>query len=203
MPDSVIFTAISRGSTLTKMVVDQIESMISEGDLSPGDRLPSERDLAVQFNVSRTVIREAVAALHAKSLITPMANGGALIRTPSVESVSQSLAMYFNAGPVELDYGKVHEVRRLLEIKIAALAASRRTTADIAALESIIQNTASSSLDRHSFAETDIQFHTSLARSTHNELFGLLMDSMSGVMFRVRETGFDIVLNAYLPASYR
>jgi GntR family transcriptional repressor for pyruvate dehydrogenase complex len=166
--------------------------MIAERHLSPGDRLPSERDLALQFNVSRTVIREAVAALSAKSLLEPQANGGAIVRTPSAESVSQSLAMFLNTGLVELDYGKVNEVRRLLEVEIAALAAARRTDADLASLESIVANTEASSKDRHEFAANDTEFHMALARATQNELFVLLMESMSRILFLVRETGFDV-----------
>jgi len=192
MSDTVTFQAVARSSTLTKLIINQIESMITERHIRPGDRLPSERELALQFNVSRTVIREAVAALSAKSLLEPQPNGGPIVRTPSAETVSQSLAMYLNKGLLEFDYAKIHEVRRLLEVEIASLAASRRTEADLTYLEANIQNTMVASLDRHEFAGNDMEFHTGLARASQNELFVLLMDSMAKVLFRVRATGYDV-----------
>ncbi|GAB4540407.1 MAG: FadR/GntR family transcriptional regulator [Anaerolineae bacterium] len=187
-----LFQTIKRGTTLANRVTHQIEQLIIEGHLQPGDRLPPERELAHQFGVSRTVVREAVRALVAKSLLEVQPGSGTVVRRPTTRSVAQSMTMLLRAGRPEIDYDKVHEVRRLLEVEIAGLAAERRTPEDLEEMAEILRQASEIQDDQHCFPECDVAFHAALARATHNELFSLLLDSMADVMIKVRELGFTV-----------
>lgn len=188
-----LFKAISREPTLSERVTAQIETLIVQSQLHPGDRLPPERELAEQFGVSRTVIREAIRTLSAKGLLEVQSGGGTIVCSPSVETVAQSMNLYLRGGQPQLDYGKIHEVRYLLEVEIAGLAAERRSTEDLARMEAILREaTAKGADNRETFARTDVAFHAALAQATHNQLFGLILDSLADIMFEVRLSGFDV-----------
>lgn len=192
MTQSTLFQAVPRPGTLTSRLIKQIEEMMTERSLQPGDRLPPERELSQQFGVSRTVIREAVAALAAKSLLEIVPGGGAVVRTLDAGAVSRSLSLLLRTGPTTYSYEKVNEVRRLLEVEIAGLAAARRTEGDLNVLEETLRSASPDDPDRAHFAARDLAFHAALARATHNELFSLLLDSISDVLLKVREQGFDV-----------
>ncbi len=190
-PQTELFEVIQRDSTLVSQVVEQIEGLIIEGRLRPGDLLPPENELARQLGVSRTVIREAMRTLIAKDLLHVQAGSGTVISAPSGKSLAQSVALLLRNGNSELDIDKVVQVRRLLEIEIAGLAAERRTAEDLARMEETLHQMARVS-DRESFAKSDVDFHTALALATHNELFVLLLDSISDVMLETRRTGYNV-----------
>jgi GntR family transcriptional repressor for pyruvate dehydrogenase complex len=197
MPDEVaptvpdqLFSTVEREPTLANRITAQLENLITSNHLQPGDRLPSERELARQFGVSRTVVREAVRALVAKSLLDVQSGSGTVVRSPSIASVSRSVAMLMRVGGVPVDYSKVNEIRRLLEIEIVGLAAQRRTPEDLLKLEANLQESQAIQHDRNLFPENDVAFHLALAGATHNELFIVLLDSLSDIMLTVRETGF-------------
>jgi GntR family transcriptional repressor for pyruvate dehydrogenase complex len=185
-----LFSTVVREPTLANRITVELENMIAANHLQPGDRLPSERELARQFGVSRTVIREAVRALVAKSLLEVQSGSGTVVRSPSIESVSKSVSMLLRSGGLPVDYGKVNEVRRLLELEIAGLAAQRRTQEDLLKLESIVREMRNIQHNRERFAQNDVAFHIALAEATHNELFVVLLNSLADIMLKVRETGF-------------
>ena len=186
-----LFKTLQRESTLSERVTSQIENLIIASHLQPGDHLPPERELARQFGVSRTVVREAIRALVAKSLLETRSGGGTVVRSPTAEAVAQSMSLFLRAGQPQLDYNKVLEVRRILEVEIAGLAAERRTAEDLKKMDEILQETAKAE-GRDHFAKNDVAFHAALAHATHNELFGLLLDSIADIMFKVRYLGFDV-----------
>jgi GntR family transcriptional repressor for pyruvate dehydrogenase complex len=191
-PQTELFEFIQRDSTLVSRVVEQIEGLIIKGQLRPGDLLPPENELARQLGVSRTVIREAMRTLIAKDLLQVRAGSGTVISTPTGKSLAQSMALLLRNSNSELDIDKVVQVRRLLEIEIAALAAERRSAEDLARLEESLDQMVHVSDHREGFAKSDVEFHTALARATHNELFVLLLDSISDVMLEGRRTGFNV-----------
>jgi GntR family transcriptional repressor for pyruvate dehydrogenase complex len=187
-----LFQAMPREATLANRVTHEIEQLIVNGRLKTDKRIPSERDLAGQFGVSRTVVREAVRGLVAKGLLEVKPGSGTIVRAPTARSVTQSMSLFLRGSQADLSYDKVHEVRRVLEIEIAGLAAARRTPDDLATLEQILQQMADMRTDPERFPQLDVLFHAALASATHNELFALLLDSLSEVMIRVRQMGFNV-----------
>src|SRR5437868_4206273 len=119
--DEELFRTLPRETTLANQVSQQLEALIIERRLQPGDRLPAERELARQFGVSRTVIREAVRSLAAKGMLEVRSGSGTIVRAPNAAAVSQSMTLFLRAGYPELDYRKVLEVRSILEVEIAGL----------------------------------------------------------------------------------
>jgi GntR family transcriptional regulator, transcriptional repressor for pyruvate dehydrogenase complex len=187
-----LFQAMPREATLANRVTQEIEQLIVDGRLKTGKRIPSERDLAGQFGVSRTVVREAVRGLVAKGLLEVKPGSGTMVRTPSARSITQSMSLFLRAHQADLSYDKIHEVRRILEIEIAGLAAARRMPEDLATLEQILERMADMRADPERFPQLDVLFHAALAAATHNELFALLLDSIADVMIRVRQMGFNV-----------
>jgi GntR family transcriptional regulator, transcriptional repressor for pyruvate dehydrogenase complex len=186
------FQPVERHSTLTSRVTRQLETMIIENRLHPGDRLPSERDLAVEFGVSRTVVREAVRALVAKNLLEVNPGSGTLVRRPSMDSVARSMALLLRVGQEQVDYEKLHEVRRTLEVEIAGLAAERRTEEDLEMIDQLLAEAPDTWNDREQFARHDLAFHNALARAAHNEIFLFVLNSLADIMLEVRRIAFTV-----------
>jgi len=192
MVNTELFETMQRDPSLRDKLAAQIEGMIVEQRLQPGDKLPSERELSALYGVSRTVIREAVATLTAKSLLEPQRGGGILVKAPDIASVSRSLTLCLRLGRPELTYDKVHEVRSLIEVEIAGLAALRRTDEDIQALETLLDAIDPDAIDRTAFAQVDVAFHRQLAAATHNDLYSVILDSIADVLIDVRTLGYDV-----------
>jgi GntR family transcriptional repressor for pyruvate dehydrogenase complex len=182
-----------RSASLVQLVTDQIETMIRERRLVEGDQLPNERELCRQFGVSRTVVREAIAWLSAKSLLEVRsgASGGIVVRAPTAEYVSDSLSLLLSLEHDPSQHAKVLEVRRLLEVEIAALAAERRTTADLDKMTAILAAHEQVRDDRERFAQLDLDFHVAMASATQNELFVVLLNSLRGISLSIRRLGYS------------
>lgn len=187
-----IVRELSRELTLSNRVVVELERLIVESHLETGARLPSERELAAQFGVSRTVVREAMRALGAKGLVT-IANGrGTVVQAPTALSAAESMSLLLRMQPGGFDYEKVVEVRRVLETHIAVLAAERRTKADIASMEAILREAEQKLDDPDAFVEEDIAFHRALAAATHNEIFLVILESISQMLIDGRRLALRV-----------
>ncbi len=184
------FQALPR-NTLAEQVTEQLEDFIVSQHLQAGDRLPSERELAKQFGVSRTVVREAVRALQARSMVEVSSGSGTVVRDVSTQSVSKSFSMLLRQGRPHVDYGLVSEVRRLLEVEMSGLAAARRTADDLEKLQEIVHTMDEMQRDRESFARIDVEFHVAVAAATHNNLFVVMLESLADIMLEVRLTGYE------------
>jgi GntR family transcriptional repressor for pyruvate dehydrogenase complex len=189
---AALFGMLARDATLAERVTDEIKGILVSGQLRPGDRMPPERELARQFGVSRTVIREAVRSLMAQGLLEVYAGSGTIVRNPSANAVAESMALFLQVGREDFDYRKIQEVRRLLEVEIAGLAAERRTQDDLDALAAVLADTAQVGDDCDGWLKNDMAFHALLAKSTKNELFSLLLDSIADIMVSVRRLGFHV-----------
>jgi GntR family transcriptional regulator, transcriptional repressor for pyruvate dehydrogenase complex len=195
-PQSEMFANLAlraRSGSLVQLVTDQIETMIRARRLVEGDQLPPERELCRQFGVSRTVVREAVAWLSAKNLVEVRggASGGIVVRGPTAEQVSDSLSLLLSHDHDPSQQAKVLEVRRLLEVEIAALAAERRTDADLHKLEAILAEHEDVRDDRERYAQLDLDFHVVIAGATQNELFVILLDALRGISLSMRRLGYS------------
>jgi len=191
-PQGELFGVLARESTLAERVAEQMKRLIVAGHLQSGDRLPPERELAQQFGVSRTVVREAVRGLTAQGLLVVRAGSGSVVRNPSVGDVAESMALYLRMGRTDADHRKILEVRRVLEVEIAGLAAERRTPEDIARMEAILAETAAVSDTCDGWLANDMAFHAVLAQATQNELFSILVDSLAEVLVTVRRLSYRV-----------
>ena len=188
--EKVSIAAVPRSPTLSARVTEAVEQLIADNELVPGDRMPSERVLAEKFDFSRTVIREAVRSLVAKGLLDVRRGSGTVVCGPQANFVSRSLSLLLQAGGTSTGYDQVHEVRTLLELHIASLAAERRSEVDIMNLDRALDLMVRDH-DRSSFAHADLAFHSALAGAAKNPLLLVLHDSIADVMVAVRRQAFD------------
>lgn len=162
---------------LFEQIVEQIERRILRGDLKPGDKLLPERELADQFGVSRTAIREAVKALEQKGLIEVQPGRGTFVINSTPQAVRHSLDLMLKFDRAE-GIRSLVEVREILEPEIASLAASRATNEQITAMQEIVSLMDTSLEDINAFIEADLDFHLTLAESTQNVLIPTLVDTL-------------------------
>jgi GntR family transcriptional repressor for pyruvate dehydrogenase complex len=171
---------------LYEQIVNQIEQRIIAGDLKVGDQLPPEKELAEQFGVSRTAVREAIKALREKRLVEIRIGKGTFITNAAPETMRRSLGliMKFGAGN-----GSSHlvEVREILEPEIAALAATRITEEYIAAMQQAVATMDTALDDVDVFVEADLDFHLALAEGTQNPIIPILMDSIIDMLREQRK----------------
>jgi GntR family transcriptional repressor for pyruvate dehydrogenase complex len=162
---------------LYERIVSQIEQRIETGELKVGDQLPSERELAEQFTVSRTAVREAVKALRQKGLVEIRLGRGTFITNGTTDTIRNSLGLLMKFGGKNGSMNLV-EVREILEPEIAALAATRITDEYITAMREAVEimDTALDNVDV--FVEADLDFHLALAEGTQNPFIPILMDSI-------------------------
>ncbi len=179
-----LFQEVPREPRLSDKVAEMMLETILSRKLQVGDRLPSERELGEQFNVSRTVVREAVRALVAKGVIEVRSGSGLRVAAVDAAAVSESMSLYLRGAP--LDFEKVHEVRTLLEVHIAGVAAERVTDADLARLRDVHERMQREAGDVESAARDDLEFHRMIARATQNDLYLLLMDSIGSALIHIR-----------------
>lgn len=190
-PPGRIFPRVTREPRLSDKVADMLLRTITTHRLRPGERLPSERELGEQFGVSRTVIREAVRALAAKGVIEVRTGSGLRVAAVGASAVSESMNLYLRGSGV-LDYGKVNEVRHVLEIQVAGLAAERATDEDIAELRATCERMGEVLDDLEAASVADVEFHRAVVRCTHNELYLVMLDSIGHVLLEIRRATLGV-----------
>lgn len=179
-----LFEQVAREPRLSDKVADLMLETILSKRLDVGDRLPSERELGEQFGVSRTVVREAVRALVAKGVITVRSGSGLRVAAVDASAVRESMSLFLRGGT--LDFEKVHEVRALLEVHMAGVAAERADEQDLSRLRDVHERMRREAADVESAARDDLEFHRVIARATQNDLYLLLMDSIGSALIDIR-----------------
>jgi GntR family transcriptional repressor for pyruvate dehydrogenase complex len=177
------FRQVQRSDRLSIQVANQIEELILSGILKIGEKLPPERELCEQFGVSRTVVREAVRVLEAKGLLKSQSGSGTYVRALKSLDVANSLGMYLSTHDGISSYGDLMEVRRILEVQIAAIAAERAVEDCFVKLEAVLDQMKSAMDDPQAFAKHDLQFHVTLAHCTGNELLAAVLDPFADAMY--------------------
>ena len=170
---------------LYEQLAERIRQQILSGALNPGDRLPTERDVARDYGVSRTVVREAVKTLQQDGLIEVKAGLGTFVVDATDKAFSQSLSllMSVNLSDNLLD---VVEIREILEVQMAALAATRAKPEDIEKLKSAVGIMDQSLDDVSEFIKQDHAFHLALAQATQNAVMPLLVSSIVDLLQQLR-----------------
>ncbi len=178
-----------QSARLYEKIVEQIEAQVLKGELHYGDRLPTERELADKFGVSRTAVREAVKALVEKGLVQSYPGRGTFITNGASRAVRDSLGFMMKIGATEGSDNLV-ETREILEPEIAALAAERASDEDLATLRQCLATMDAALNDADAFIEADLNFHLALARATQNALIPTLIDPIVGLLREHRKQIF-------------
>jgi len=182
---------VVRSSRLYEQIVQQVEESIQKGALKTGDKLPPERELAQQFGVSRTAVREAVKALREKAFVEAYPGRGTFIMETSAHPIRLSLDRMVKAGQAE-GSRYLTEVREMMEPEIAALAAERAEAEDLAAMHESFEVMERAKRDPDAFIEADLDFHLALAEAAANPIILSLIDSIVGLLREQRMGIFQV-----------
>lgn len=175
--DSTLLQPI-RAARIYSEIVDRVLSLVKEGRIGVGDRLPSERQLAQQLNVSRSALREAMTALEVLGVVEIRPGVGIFIGSnASTEDdgtvVKQVSELITEVGPLE-----ILEIRGLFEPGVARLAAVRRSDDDLAAMDASIQQMESELAQGREGWDPDWGFHRAVAAASRNPIAALVLDTL-------------------------
>ena len=157
-------------------IVDQVKSLISEGKLKPGDRLPPERRLVKEFGVSRPSLREALNTLMAMGFIEIEKSKGAMVKSVISEKIEGPLSLLIKSDVQKLF--DLIEVRKAIEAEGAFLAAQRATEEDIRRLERVFDEMKVAFSEGRSWEKEDADFHLAMAQATHNMIQTHIMSTI-------------------------
>ena len=163
-------------------VAKDLEVRILEGSLKPGDRLPSERALALELSVSRPTLREAIQKLVSKGLLSTKHGGGTVVTDRLRASFADPWQDMLKGHP--LLQSDMLEFRHMLEGEAALLAAERATDVDIERFDAAFAalEAAYDSDDMQACIDTDVAFHQVIAEASHNAMIGHLSASLMRVV---------------------
>ncbi|UOR13092.1 FadR/GntR family transcriptional regulator [Halobacillus amylolyticus] len=162
-------------------VADELLNMIKKGDLKSGDKLNSVQQLAEDFSVGRSAIREALSALRAKGIVEMRQGEGTYIREfdPKVLTTSIATATVLMS---EKDIRDLLEIRRILELGSVSSAVENAKESDIKAIEKALSDMHNAKGDEQLGEKADLRFHMAIAEASHNRFLIDLMDSVSETM---------------------
>lgn len=161
---------------LFEKIASQLVHEITEGKLTVGEKLPSERIMADQYNVSRNVIREAIRVLDEKGFVQVMAGRGGFVCKPDGQKLTENLSTVVENSSTSL--AEIVDAREVFETAVATCAVSRATPAEITHLESLYVKMGKASDYAADFATLDQEFHMTLARCAGNSILSMLADSI-------------------------
>jgi GntR family transcriptional regulator, transcriptional repressor for pyruvate dehydrogenase complex len=155
-------------------VASQIHRLIADGRLKPGDRLPSERELAEVFGVSRSSVRDAIRVLEMRGLVEPKHGEGTLVRQVPLDAIVSPLADVLTASK-DLT-AELFDMRRILEPPVARAAAVRATPEDLEALDQILERQALRVRAGEVAIAEDNEFHYRIATAAKNRVVLRVID---------------------------
>ncbi|QGQ44379.1 FadR/GntR family transcriptional regulator [Metabacillus sediminilitoris] len=176
---SVDIKSLSR-KTLSNQVIDEIISLLTTGQLKPGDRLPSELELMEICNVSRPVIREAMTSLEVLGIVNRKTRNGTFF-SDKIGSKPFSMMLALSAT----DLSSIIETRVALELGLITLAAEKITDEELAKLRDLIEEM--KSLPSEDSSEIDKEFHKIIALAANIPLFEAIIDPLQNFHQKVLE----------------
>src|SRR5688572_20185970 len=171
--DKLSLRPLSPPRNLTREAVDRLSAEITSGNMEPGARLPTEQEMMSAMGVSRTVVREAVAALRAEGLVVTRQGSGAFV-------AADASRVPFRIDPEGLssiaDVLDVMELRLAIEVEAAALAAERITPERLAPIGRALRAIETAIGRGESAIYQDFAFHLAIAKATGNPRFAQLLE---------------------------
>jgi GntR family transcriptional repressor for pyruvate dehydrogenase complex len=175
-----------------EIVVQHVRGLIERGELRPGDRLPPERELAVQLGVSRPSVRAGLRSLAAIGILQTRHGAGTFITDGPPTLGAEPLS--FLAALHGFTQDEMYEARRALEVGVTGLAAERATDDQIATIAEEVTSLFASLDDPQEFLRHDIRFHRAVASASRNPILASLVEMVSTIFYghrskKVEEVG--------------
>lgn len=175
-----------------EQIIEQIRDMIIDGTLKKGDKLPTERNLAEQLGVSRASVREALRALEIMGLVESRQGDGNFIRQSFESSLYEPISLMFMLE--ESKPKDILELRRMIEIEAASLAAVNMTDEQIKDLKNLVDNMKTSENEDEN-VQFDIQFHYKIAEASGNFLVVNILNVISNIMDKFIKNARSMIIS--------
>ena len=194
-PRSQTKTARNRRNRLSDQIAEKIKDKLIADGLQPGDKLPTEPELADLYDVSRSVVREAGRILDERGLVDIRPGRGMIVAEFDGTSISRQFELM-----LELKHGAfpdLMEMRLVLEVGMTELAAQRRTPADEARIRTALKEFSAAGDDHVSALAWDLEFHEAIAAASGNQFFVHIVNPINEYLHRVYETslGYEAAQN--------
>lgn len=176
-----------RTKKIYEEVADSLIDMIKAGNLSPGNKLESVEQLAKNFNVGRSAIREALSGLRTMGLVEMRQGEGTYVKEfdPSKFTLPVTSAFLMKLEDVK----ELYQVRKILEVGTAGIAAANHQEEDLLEIEKALLEMKDTKGNEELAEKADLRFHLAIAKATHNQMLIYLMGSVSEIMAEtIRET---------------
>jgi GntR family transcriptional regulator, transcriptional repressor for pyruvate dehydrogenase complex len=164
-------------TNLYEQIANHLEQVILNPTIDIEPKLPSEQALAIQFSVSRTVIREALKLLKERGLIIQKNGDGSYITKPRTDTVSSAISRIIHMDKIDND--DLHGIRIILEVAAARLAALNAKPEEIEELKKIVDSMENRTLTFPERIKKDAEFHITLAKASRNELLTMFVETMT------------------------
>jgi GntR family transcriptional repressor for pyruvate dehydrogenase complex len=183
--DSPVFGIFNR-DLLPDRIAERLVSLIAERKLRPGDKLPSERDLAAMMQVSRPSLREALRALDMMKIIEIRHGSGTYVASLKPERLIEHFDFVFSLD--DSTFAQALAARAMLEPSLAAAAAQNATEAELSTIGACMERAAMSVHDPKLFLEADLALHQAITAAVHNQIISRFMSTLGrlGLASRMR-----------------
>jgi GntR family transcriptional repressor for pyruvate dehydrogenase complex len=178
---------LQRPDSLVERVVNAIREEIESGRLTAESRLPTEQQLTEQLNVSRSVVREAVAQLKADGILVSRRGLGSFIS----QNPSGTVFRFPSQKGRKPDLVQLFEMRLWTETQAASIAAQRRDEADLQRMRTALQEMHDKRSDLPAAALADVEFHRAIADASKNDYFVAFHDFLRGQLAEARRTAWE------------
>ena len=167
-------------ATLPQEIVKALTDLIMKRVWKPGDLIPSEKELAIRFQVGRSTIREAVKSLVVLGVLEARAGEGSFVREPTSELLSGGFRWGLLLSEGNLD--DFVDVRVLIEVECARRAAANRTDDLVSQLDATIEDMRSEPMDHGAFMDSDTRFHLGIAHAARNPIFETVGSTIQSIV---------------------
>ncbi|MDY7564135.1 FadR/GntR family transcriptional regulator [Pseudomonas sp. RTC3] len=188
---------IQRPDSLVVRVVSAIRTEIDSDQLAPGSRLPTEQQLAEQLNVSRSVVREAIAQLKADGVLIARRGLGSFISQTPTGTVFR----FPKKNGRRPDLAQMFEMRLWIETQAASIAAVRRDAADLQRMKEALQEMHDKRTDFEAAALADVEFHRAIAEASKNDYFVAFHDFLRSQLAAARKTAWENSASRFVSGS--
>lgn len=180
--DKVVFPRLQKRRKAYEEVADTIRGLIFEGRVSLGERLPSEREMAEQFGVSRVAVREAIRTLELTGFVTVRkgAHGGAFVAQDYDRPIAELIEHMLAAG--EVGFGQLFDVRRLIEPFAAARLAARANVDAVARLAAVVDEAEERNAEGLNIRPFNARFHRTVVRLADNPIMALMGETVLAII---------------------
>jgi len=168
---------------VTHLLILRFQQMLSDGVISPGTKLPPERELAAHFNVARSSLRQALKVLEIMGVITQKVGDGSYLNRDASSVLRVPMEFLFLLDDTTVE--ELTELRFIMEPALAAKAAERANSSDIALLRQSIADLENSERDRVKLVASDLLFHRAIFQASGNRLTGRLFHTIHRAMLHM------------------